>query len=102
MCSKPVCPSLILSKKFKIPSKELMYQEYKESSKFNEEDAFDDQKSLNGSQSGYFSILQRNYSKLLPIMKELHRCCVREDGEEQNIFDAKYNSKENSQNMDLK
>lgn len=59
-------------KKIKIPSKDNMFQELKDTSKFEETDQIDD-KSTNGFQSGCLSILHKSYSKLLPIVRDLYR-----------------------------
>ena len=75
-----------------------MLNEFKESPKFVEDEV--DDKSANGSQSGYFSVLHKGYSKLLPIVKELYRSCVREDGEEQSDLDES-NSPEELKNIGI-
>jgi hypothetical protein len=73
------------SKKIKIPGKDMIVNEIKESPKFIEDDI--DEKSVNGGQSGYISVLHKGYCKLYPIVKELYRWCVREDGEDQSLMD---------------
>lgn len=82
-------------KKIRIPGKDML-NDFKESPKFVEDEL--DDKSANGSQSGYFSILHKGYSKLLPIVKELYSSCVREDGEEQHDLDQS-NSPEEIKNI---
>lgn len=61
-----------MSKKIKIPGKDMFLQDYnKESSKFEDDNI--EEKSINAAQ-GSLSIWQRNYTKLIPIVKELYRC----------------------------
>lgn len=58
-------------KKIKIPGKDMVVNDIKESPKFIEDD--NDEKSVNGGQSGYISVLHKGYVKLYPIVKELYR-----------------------------
>lgn len=99
--SRLECQSTTLRNKIKIPGKDSVLQDFKEVSKYPDEDGFDD-KSSNGAQAGYLSILNRNYSKLLPIVKEIYRCCVREDGEEQENVDMRDYDLDSTDCIDLK
>lgn len=88
-------------KKIKLPAKENSFEDLKDTSKFNEEENTEE-KSQTCGQSGYLSLLHRSYSKLLPICKELYRCCVREDGEEQEDIDHRDHELDSASNIDLK
>ena len=88
-------------KKIKIPGKDNIFQDLKDSSKFEEIDQYED-KSNNGNQSGWLSILHKSYSKLLPIVKDLYRWCVREDGEDLKTINKREHDMDNSDNIDLR